>query len=246
MKGYALFDLDQTLVPWDMQLLYANWVFHHAPARRIYLLPFLLALPFAKFLGARRLKRLFLGILCGMTESELDEINTSFLERYVTAEFYPEVLSRFQAHLDKGDCVILTSASPCLYVAGIGKALGATKTFCTQVERKNVMPLIPQIRKNNKNHHKIEVLTEWLKEQNLPTQLPLKNSIAYTDSTADLPLIEAAEKAVLINPSEKLKAATNGLHKENEVLTPARPFSGKPEKVKYAALLLFGLYPINL
>ena len=244
MKGYALFDLDQTLVPWDMQLLYANWVFHHAPARRLYLLPFLLALPFAKILGARRLKRLFLGILCGMTEGELNEINNSFLDRYVTSEFYPETLALFNKHLNNGECVILTSASPCLYVEGIGERLGASKTFCTQVKREPIMPLVPEIKINNKSHDKITALKLWLAEEGLPNDLPLKHSITYTDSTADLPLIEAAEHAVLINPSDRLIQTTKEM-REYEILTPSRPFNDKVEKLKYASLLLFGLYQIK-
>ena len=106
------------------------------------------------------------------------------------------------------------------------------------------MPLVPEIKINNKSHDKITALKLWLAEEGLPNDLPLKHSIAYTDSTADLPLIEAAEHAVLINPSDRLIQATKEM-REYEILTPPRPFNDKVEKLKYASLLLFGLYRIK-
>lgn len=51
--GLALFDLDQTLVPWDTQLLFCNCVLREEPWRRVYLLVFLPFLPLVHVLGGR-------------------------------------------------------------------------------------------------------------------------------------------------------------------------------------------------
>ena len=68
-KGYALFDLDQTLIPWDTQLLFCNFVLKRMPLRRLYLLTLLPLLPFYKLLGSDGLKRVFLNYLWGLSEN---------------------------------------------------------------------------------------------------------------------------------------------------------------------------------
>ena len=71
--------MDQTLVQWDMQLLFYNWVLRHEGWRRLYLLLFLPALPFAKLLGAEGLKRVFLSFLWGMKRERLEELVAGFV-----------------------------------------------------------------------------------------------------------------------------------------------------------------------
>ena len=62
-RGVALFDLDQTLVPWDTQLLFCNWVLRHEPIRRLFLLILLPFLPLSLVLGSEGMKRVFLSFL---------------------------------------------------------------------------------------------------------------------------------------------------------------------------------------
>lgn len=242
--GYALFDLDQTLVPWDMQLLYANWVFHHYPTRRIYLALFFCVAPLVGLLGARRVKRVFLSILHRMPESEREELNQGFVDHYYPDLFYPETLGLLRKHIDAGDTVVLTSASPSLYVSKLGEKLGVAVTHCTQVECKPKMPLFPQIRVNNKSENKITILKQWLQENGHKVTLPLPNSVGYTDSTADLPLLAATQRAVLVHPSEQLVSATAQLDKPATILHPERLFSSKQGKLKYAIEMLCGVHPI--
>ena len=62
-NGYALFDLDQTLIPWDTQLLFCDFVLKRAPLRRLYLLGLIPLLPFYKLLGSDGMKRVFLNYM---------------------------------------------------------------------------------------------------------------------------------------------------------------------------------------
>ena len=244
-EGFALFDLDQTLVPWDMQLLYANWIFHKYPLRRVFLLLFLCALPLGKLLGARRLKRLFLAILYGLSEEEIESIGQEFVDHYHPQLFYPDVVAKLKEHLAKNHCVILTSASPSLYVKMIGEKLNVTHTFCTEVGISGKMPLIPQILINNKREDKIVALRHWLEQKNIKSQLPLPNSISYTDSSADLPLLAAAERGVLVHPSDSLINTVKRNNQPYDIMLPPRPFKNtKSAKLLCALKLLFGIYPL--
>jgi len=140
---------------------------------------------------------------------------------------------------------ILTSASPYLYVKYIGEKLKFDHTFGTMVGESDFFPLIPKIEDNNKSKVKTQRLSHWLNLNSIPNSFPLPNSTAYTDSRADLPLVEITEKAVLVNPSEKLQdAVANDLKKPYTVYTPSRPFSNDWEHFCSAVLKLFGLYPI--
>ena len=73
-KGIALFDLDQTLIAWDTQLLFCNWVLRREPSRRAYLLLFLPFLVLARVLGSEGLKRIFLSFLWRMPRQRLEEL----------------------------------------------------------------------------------------------------------------------------------------------------------------------------
>lgn len=245
-KGYALFDLDQTLLPWDMQLLYSNWVFKKYPLRRILIIPFLVCTPFVKFLGAELLKRLFLSILWGLSKDDITALKKTFVDHYIPDIFYPEIRALLDDHRNNGDLVILTSASPSLYVDAIGAHLGVHKTFCTRLEDNEFTPFFPKfIGGNNKHSTKIIHIHAWLKEQGLSTPPILQNSTTYTDSPADIPLIHIAEKSVLVNPSEKLVQYTKDLGRPYEVFRPERPFKTKSGKIIAALKMLFGIYPIS-
>ena len=243
-KGYALFDLDQTLVPWDMQLLFANWLLNRQPARRIYLIFFLLALPLNRLLGAERMKRLFLAILHGLSPEELDQLGREFVDHYLPDLLYPEVVALLRQHQEKGDLTILTSASPYFYVRYIGAALGVDHTFGTEVVLDGLFPTFPT--GNNKSENKICRLRPWLENNGHPINFPLPFSTSYTDSSADLPLILATKDVVLVNPSKRLlTTVTHNLNMSPKVLRPSRPFNSHFSHLKDAALMLFGLYPVR-
>ena len=70
-EGIALFDLDGTLVAWDCQLLFRHFILRREPWRGVFLLVFLLAVPFAALLGAALMKRVYLAFLWRMPPENL-------------------------------------------------------------------------------------------------------------------------------------------------------------------------------
>ncbi|MGC4016265.1 MAG: HAD family hydrolase [Luteolibacter sp.] len=120
-RGIALFDLDGTLLPWDCQILFCHRVLRRSPWRRFYLPVFLAFAPFAKFLGAEVMKRIFLSYLWRMSPEEVISHARAFAREL---GFYPELVAEIERHRAKGDLLVLTSASPEFYVVEIGKRLG--------------------------------------------------------------------------------------------------------------------------
>ena len=90
-NGYALFDLDQTLIPWDTQLLFCDFIIKRMPIRRLFLLLLIPFLPFTKILGAEGMKRIFLNYLWGLKKDQLDLLADEFVAQHFPDTFYHEM-----------------------------------------------------------------------------------------------------------------------------------------------------------
>jgi len=226
-RGYALFDLDQTLIPWDTQLLFCDFVVKRMPLRRLYLLIFLPMLPFAKIIGTENMKRVFLNYLWGMRREELDELAEAFVDQHFPDTFYSEMLEVLEKEKRSGRIVVLSSASPDIWVRPMARKLGVDYFFATSVEVDPKVRLFPDlIGGNNKGANKLVKMREVLPEGFDPEAGDvLPNSHGYSDSHADLPMLRICEDASLVYPTEKLKLASE--QESWKVYEPSRPTAGK-------------------
>lgn len=235
-KGWALFDLDQTIVPWDLQVLFCNFVLRREGWRRVLLLPFFALLPLAKVLGSEVMKRTFMGFAYGMGRDRLETLAKEFASEVVETLCYPEVLAEFERHRQAGHRTILVSASPEIYVCEIGRRLGFDEVFGTVVEVGERLAWFPEFPLgNNKSANKVVRLRDELGLAGV-----LSNSEGYSDSKADLPMLAMCEKAVAIHPEGSFaeKAEEEGWR----VLHPAKPW---PNRITFALAclkMMLGIY----
>lgn len=241
-KPYALFDLDHTLLPFDTQALFCNHVLRREGWRRIYLLWFCFCLPVA--LAGRRgvawLKRLFLSFLWGMSRERLAEHVANFVEGDFLAALYPEVREELERHRSKGRVLVLNSASPEFYLAAVSEALDFDHFVGTVVETPERMPFLPRIAGgNNKHGAKIAAMRERGIVPEDAEAMP--GSWAYSDSSADLPLLRFAEHGVMVHPGEALASA--GRQAGWNTLRPPRPYRGKAGDLMASIRQACGLWP---
>lgn len=220
--GVALFDLDGTLLAWDCQLLFRHFVVRREPWRAVFLPVFLAALLLAPVLRTDGLKRVFLSYLFGMDAATLAEHSRKFAAA-VLPIIYPELRERLEIHRRNGDFLILASASPEIYVAEIGRALGFDLTLGTQIEIAARCPLFPDL-ENHKGAEKVRRLRavlpgSWFREDKLP------NCHGYTDSTADLPMLTLCDRVTLVNPNPAL--AEFGENRSAAIVRPPRPWRSR-------------------
>ena len=221
--GIALFDLDQTLIAWDTQLLFCNWVLRREPLRRAYLLFFLPFLVLARELGSEGLKRVFLSFLWRMPRQRLEELVEEFVDYYVPREFYPSMLEVLAAEREKGRRLVLVSASPEFYARPLGEALGFDASYGTRVEFGDLMPLFPDFTGgNNKREVKVSRLLE---EGEIREEGIQENSSGFSDSTVDLPMLRLCEEVMVVNPGAELQAIAE--EEDWEVVCPERPFQSR-------------------
>lgn len=220
----ALFDMDGTLFEGDSQLRFCRWILRRHRWRRLHILVLLPAALLAPLCGGGKfLKRAFLTYAWGLRREELEAECRAFVQGELLPALYPEVTERLRAHQTAGDVTVLCSASPEWWAKEMGAALGFTHTIATPVEIGKRVPLFPRITApgNNKGQNKVTRLAA----------LGITHAaVGYTDSAADLPMLALCDRAVLINPSEKLVAACP----QGEILRP-------PHHLRTLSFLLGGL-----
>ena len=123
----AVFDLDGTLSFRDTFAAFVAGYLRRHPARLIGTPGAALALA-AWCVGVldrgqlkSRLIRAFMG---GDSRQDIEHWSRAFSSQLVDHGMRPEALEALQAHRQRGDCLILLSASPDLYVPEIGRLLG--------------------------------------------------------------------------------------------------------------------------
>ncbi|MCB1233920.1 MAG: HAD-IB family hydrolase [Verrucomicrobiae bacterium] len=243
-RGYALFDLDHTLLPFDTQVLFCDFVIRREPWRVLHVLWFLPVAPLGamRVVSLRWLKRLFSSYLWKMPRERLRRHAREFAERVVPRLVYPDVMAELRRHQKAGRITILNSASPGLYVEEIARVLGFDHWAATRLVRYEVMPFLPEIDgPNNKHGAKIPAMERFLPPDFSPSSGDkLPDSWGYSDSAADLPMLSLCEHAMMIHPGKKF--ARVGAERGWWSLLPERPYRGRWGGRLATLLQIFGLY----
>lgn len=238
-RRVVLFDMDGTLVPWDTQYVFAGYVVRKHPWRVMFLFYFLLHIPLflLRFVSEEYMKRFFMSYLCGLSAEVVSKYGEEFARRLAEKAVFPEVLAELRAHLANGDECWLVSASPDFYVVPFARNLGFFHAIGTEVNLAVKMPICPElIHGNNKGERKVHHLQAL---GVLPEDGELINSLAYSDSRADLPMLKACERQVLVNPSEALK--TEFTKSNVKVLCPPLPWKNKSQKFLMILSFVMGM-----
>lgn len=198
MKKLAIFDVDYTLTSSETMVELLKFYLKKYPFRFYY---------------AFNSLRGFLGFASGLTdEKKSKEVHLKFLEKFTADELEKFIEDYYNNQLKKillkdgfkklselktqGYTVILSSASPEIYLHKLYEYKDIDKIFGSKFGRyedgrfKSVM-----IGNNNKGQEKIERLKEYI---NLD-EVDLKNSVMFSDSLSDLPLLNLCGKGYLIN-----------------------------------------------
>lgn len=204
----VFFDLDETLTRRDTLLPYAlGFLIRHTPWR----LPLLLRVlpPLAAFLLGRvdegPVKASFIkAMLGGSQRAYIDTWTAHFVPQLLAHGMLAQALERLDAHRQRGDHLILMSASTDLYVPAIARALGFAETICTEVrwdgDRLDGSLTTP----NRKGAEKARCFTE------IRQQHPGLETVAYGNSSTDLPHLRLADYGYLVNGSAKARQTAQG------------------------------------
>jgi HAD superfamily hydrolase (TIGR01490 family) len=241
----ALFDLDHTLLPHDTQALFCNHVIKRAPWRlvlHVFFLSFALARAL-RLCSTETAKRAFHSYLWGMPAKRLRQLAAEFARDSVDGWMYPELRAELLRHRHQGRVTVLNTASPAFYARAIAEHWGFDHWIATGIDPAGRMPLLPRIDgANNKRGVKIATMLERLPALRNQSAADKAESWGYSDSAADIPLLEFCGHKVLIHPGARLAAHFRG-DAGAVALKPARPYGGRLGNLVSMARQVAGLYP---
>ena len=244
--SFAFFDLDHTLLPFDTQTLFCNFVLkreRRRTFRHVFFIP-IAVLRACKLVRTVTAKRAFMNYLAGMKRDTLSVYAKEFAERCVLPHVYPELLAIIAEHRKTGRVLILNTASPDFYAREIARVLGFDHYIATRLKVPATLPWMPRvIGENNKREAKIAAMRAAIPEVALASDESLRDSWSYSDSVADLPLLEIAGNAVLVHPNAALAAI--GKMRGWPVLMPTRPYKNKFGDMLCALRQVLGLYSLK-
>lgn len=238
---YAIFDLDHTLLPHDTQALFCNFVLKRERWRVVMHLFFLpIALLYAlRLVHIETAKCAFLAYLWRMPKDRLMRYAREFAETNVKPRFYPELIAEVERHRREGRVLVLNTASPRIYPADIARILGFDHWVATPLIIEDPMPVIPRLDgPNNKNEQKIPNMERDVPGLATLTPQERADCWSYSDSSADIPLLEFSGRQVLVHPSHSLAARFPSA----TILRPPRPYTNKVGDMFCVVRQVLGLY----
>ncbi len=243
MPAFAFFDLDHTLLPFDTQALFCDFVLKRERWRTVMHLSFapVAVLKALRLVSTVTAKRAFMNYLAGLKRETLQAYAKEFAEQTVKPAVYPELVAIIDEHRRAGRILILNTASPDFYAHDIARVLGFDHCIATKVEVRATMPLMPRvIGENNKHEAKIARMKAEIPAVASASDAELRESWSYSDSAADLPLLEFAGNAVLVHPNASLAAIGNT--RGWQIITPKRPYANKLGDMLCVVRQIFGLW----
>ncbi len=138
--------------------------------------------------------------MAGATNAEVAAWTAAFVPNLLERGLFADAKRAVEAHRSQGDHLVLMSASVDLYVPDIGKALGFSETVCSRVRWNGDRLDGHLISANCRDVEKVRFFNEIQK------RFPDTRTIAYGNSSPDLPHLDKADQGWMVNPGSRLRA----------------------------------------
>jgi HAD superfamily hydrolase (TIGR01490 family) len=145
---------------------------------------------------------LALSAYIGMTRSEINEYMLPFVAKVIEPMINTLALKIIHDHGDRGDTILLASATNELIVQPIAKRLDIQNVIGTQVKFINDKCTGEYIPPSALGEGKLQLVQQWMKKNNFDD---FSDTTFYSDSINDLPLLEAVDFPKAVNPDAMLE-----------------------------------------
>ena len=203
----ALFDLDHTLLPldsdyeWGEFTLRKGWCDKQAFGSRN-------AAFFADYqkgtLDIHAYVRFATEAIRKLGQQAADEAHRTFMQEVIEPHIQPAARALLQQHRDAGDTIVIVTATNEFVTRPIARALGVEHLLAVNLARDDSgwitgeIEGVPTMRAG-----KVTRMEAWMAERGL--RWDSVDSIFYSDSMNDVPLLEKVNTAVATNPDDRLR-----------------------------------------
>jgi putative phosphoserine phosphatase/1-acylglycerol-3-phosphate O-acyltransferase len=136
----------------------------------------------------------------GLSETVLEELGQEVFEKHLATEIYPESRALLKAHQDMGHTVAIVSSATPYQVDPLARDLGVEHVLCTHLEVKRGVFTGNVVRPTCFREGKVAAASGFSDAHDVD----LSSSYFYTDSSDDLPLLEAVRRPRPLNPDRRL------------------------------------------
>jgi len=201
----ALFDLDNTLLAGDSDVLWCEFLMAKGVLDRE---------AFAQrnadmekryregTVGTKEFAHFYLGLLAGKTPAHWEPLRQEFLVSQVVPRIPPAAVALVDKHIDAGDLVIMTTATSRFVTELTAVYFGIEHLLAIEPEIADGVFTGASTGILNMRSGKVERLHQWLASHG--HELAKFRSTAYSDSMNDLPLLEAVDEPVAVDPDPRL------------------------------------------
>lgn len=205
-KDIIYYDFDDTLIPGDSILYWKRFYFKKRPKMRIFQLLSLIGILgfILRFINSETLKKIFLIPICYESRDSLESLAKDFVQEELIPRLYEDVLDQLTRQCEESNKVVIISASPYFYLKHLSKHLVGVKIVGTKLEFPNKglfrYPKFSSKWGNMKGQNKVNfILSDEI------ANYTGSRTYGYSDSTADLPLLNFVDIPTVINPDQKLR-----------------------------------------
>ena len=138
----------------------------------------------------------------GMTRTEINEYMRPFVTKVIEPMINTLALKIIHDHGDRGDTILLASATNELIVQPIATRLDIQNVIGTQVKFINDKCTGEYIPPSALGEGKLELVQQWMQRNNFDD---FSGVTFYSDSINDLPLLEAVDFPKAVNPDAMLE-----------------------------------------
>jgi phosphatidylglycerophosphatase C len=136
---------------------------------------------------------LFERVIGGASVEDLDRTAKSYAEAHLAKHLRTDVRSRLDWHRDRGDRVVIVSASPEVYVKVAGHLLGVDGVIATRLEVTGNATLTGRYDgRNCRGEEKLRRLRQWIDDSGLAVD----KLWSYGNSRGDLRMLRASDVGV--------------------------------------------------
>jgi len=201
----ALFDLDETLIDDDSASLWIRWLVAEgfAPAELEQQEQQLMQLYYQGKLSMEDYMQATLTPLTGLSTQTVAGWVQRYIRRDILPRVYPAARERLLWHRERGDCILVISATGEHLVAPIAEQLGADGALAIGVSIEDGRFTGDTYGTMTYQKGKVIRLKQWLAEH---PELSFEHSHGYSGSLNDKAMLEYVDSATVINPDSDLHA----------------------------------------
>jgi HAD superfamily hydrolase (TIGR01490 family) len=202
----TLFDLDHTLLSGDSDALWCDFLIDEGMLERSTFAARNADMEMrykAGTVGLEEFADFYLGTLAGRSPEDWEPLRQRFLATVVVPRVPRSALDLVNRHLNAGDLVVLTTATNRFLTELTAVHLGIAHLLATDPQLESGVFTGRATGILNMREGKVTRLQAWLTASG--QQLQDMDSTAYSDSINDLPLLQAVNHAVAVDPDALLR-----------------------------------------